>query len=70
MYIPPLIHFSTDHAPLKTFNYQFMIFLSSGRIHSEKDNINNYYPEMLNDFNLFMKDLIIHIDKSMKYGIN
>ena len=24
-YIPPLIHFSTDHAPLKPFGYQFMI---------------------------------------------
>ena len=67
LYIPPLIHFSTDHAPLKPFGYEFMIFLSNAPIHSEKDNINNYYPEMLDDFNSFLRDLIILMDKNYKY---
>ncbi len=66
-YIPPLIHFSTDHAPLKPFGYEFMIFLSNAPIHSEKDNINNYHPNMLEDFNLFMRDLIILMDKNFNY---
>lgn len=65
MYIPPLIHFSTDHAPLKKFGYNYMIFLSNGHIHSEKDNINNYFPEMLEDFNSFSKDLIIEMEKNL-----
>jgi len=65
IYIPPLIHFSTDHAPLKPFGYDYMIFLSSGLIHSEKDNINNYFPEMLDDFNSFSKDLIIQMEKNL-----
>jgi len=65
MYIPPLIHFSTDHAPLKKFGYNYMIFLSNGHIHSEKDNINNYFPEMLDDFNSFSKDLIIQMEKNL-----
>ena len=65
MYIPPLIHFSTDHAPLKPFGYNYMIFLSNGHIHSEKDNINNYFPEMLDDFNSFSKDLIIQMEKNL-----
>jgi hypothetical protein len=69
LYIPPLIHFSTDHAPLKQFGYEFMIFLSNARIHSEKDNINNYHPKMLDDFNSFLKDLIILMDKNFKYKI-
>lgn len=64
LHIPPLIHFSSDHAPLKTFGYQFMIFLSYGRIHSKKDGINNYYPEMLDDFNIFIRDLIVQMDKN------
>jgi len=63
MYIPPLIHFSTDHAPLKQYGYEFMIFSSNGSIHSEKDNINNFFPEMLENFNLFSRDLIIQMDK-------
>ncbi|MBD3255083.1 MAG: M20/M25/M40 family metallo-hydrolase [Candidatus Lokiarchaeota archaeon] len=66
MYIPPLIHFSTDHAPLKRFGYEFMIFLSSGRIHSEKDNLDNYYPEILESFNAFFEDLIIQMDLSIE----
>ena len=65
MYIPPLIHFSTDHVPLKPFGYNYMIFLSNGHIHSEKDNINNYFPEMLDDFNSFSKDLIIQMEKNL-----
>ena len=65
MFIPPLIHFSTDHAPLKKFGYNYMIFLSNGHIHSEKDNINNYFPEMLDDFNSFSKDLIIQMEKNL-----
>ena len=65
MYIPPLIHFSTDHAPIKPFGYEFMIFLSNGHIHSEKDNIDNYFPEMLDDFNSFSKDLIIQMEKNL-----
>lgn len=65
MYIPPLIHFSTDHAPIKPFGYEFMIFLSNGPIHSEKDNITNYFPEMLDDFNSFSKDLIIQMEKNL-----
>ncbi|TFG23058.1 MAG: M28 family peptidase [Promethearchaeota archaeon] len=64
LYIPPLIHFSTDHAPLKPFGYQFIIFLSNAPIHSKRDNIDNYYPEMLDDFNSFSRDLIIHMDKN------
>ncbi|MHA1294325.1 MAG: M28 family peptidase [Promethearchaeota archaeon] len=64
MFIPPLIHFSTDHAPLKHYNYEFAIFSSNGTIHSEKDNINNYYPKLLENFNEFMRDLIIFIDKN------
>ena len=67
LYIPPLIHFSTDHAPIKPFGYEFMIFLSNAPIHSEKDNINNYHPKMLDDFNLFMRDLIILMDKNFNY---
>ncbi len=67
LYIPPLIHFSTDHAPLKPFGYQFIIFLSNAPIHSVKDNINNYYPKMLEDFNSFLRDLIILMDKNYKY---
>ncbi len=67
LYIPPLIHFSTDHAPLKPFGYEFMIFLSNAPIHSEKDNINNYHPKMLDDFNAFLRDLIILMDKNYKY---
>ncbi|TFG06726.1 MAG: M28 family peptidase [Promethearchaeota archaeon] len=63
LYIPPLIHFSTDHAPLKQFGYEFMIFLSNARIHSDKDNIENYFPKMLDNFNTFIKDLILHMDK-------
>jgi len=63
LYIPPLIHYSTDHAPLKTFGYEFMIFLSNGPIHSERDNINNYYLQMLESFNEFIKDLIIQMDE-------
>jgi hypothetical protein len=69
LYIPPLIHFSTDHAPLKPFGYEFMIFLSNAPIHSEKDNIDNYYPEMLEDFNLFLRDLIILMDENNIYKI-
>jgi hypothetical protein len=65
LYIPPLIHFSTDHAPIKPFGYNYMIFLSNGLIHSEKDNINNYFPEMLDDFNSFSKDLIIQMEKNL-----
>jgi hypothetical protein len=65
MYIPPLIHFSTDHAPIKPFGYEFMIFLSNGHIHSEKDNLSNYFPEMLDDFNSFSKDLIIQMEKNL-----
>ena len=65
MYIPPLIPFSTDHAPIKPFGYEFMIFLSNGHIHSEKDNITNYFPEMLDDFNSFSKDLIIQMEKNL-----
>jgi hypothetical protein len=66
-YIPPLIHFSTDHAPIKPFGYEFMIFLSNASIHSEKDNINNYHPKMLDNFNLFMRDLIVLMDKNFNY---
>jgi hypothetical protein len=66
MYIPPLIHFSTDHAPLKPYGYQFIIFLSKAPIHSKKDNINNYYPEMLDNFNIFIRDLIILMDKNKR----
>jgi len=66
MYIPPLIHFSTDHAPLKPYGYEFMIFGSNGSIHSENDNINNYYPEMVEKFNQFSRDLIIQMDKKIK----
>jgi hypothetical protein len=66
LYIPPLIHFSTDHAPLKPFGYHFMIFLSNGRIHSEDDNMNNFYPEMLENFNEFLRDLIRHMDENFK----
>jgi len=69
-YIPPLIHFSTDHAPLKPFGYQFMIFLSNAPIHSKRDNIDNYYPEMLEDFNSFSRDLIIHMDKNYQDKMN
>ena len=67
LYIPPLIHFSTDHAPLKPFRYQFMIFLSNASIHSEKDNISNYHPNMLEDFNYFLRDLIFLMDKNYQY---
>ena len=67
LYIPPLIHFSTDHAPLKPFGYEFMLFLSNAPIHSEKDNITNYYPQMLNQFNSFLRDLIILMDKNYTY---
>ena len=66
MYIPPLIHYSTDHAPLKPYGYQFMIFGSNGVIHSDKDNLDNYYPEMLENFNEFSKELIIRMDDIKK----
>ncbi|MBA7523506.1 hypothetical protein ES705_15633 [subsurface metagenome] len=66
MYIPPLIHFSTDHAPLKHFGYEFMIFSSNAQIHSAKDNIQNYHPLMLENFNNFMRDLIIKMDNTYK----
>ena len=69
-YIPPLIHFSTDHAPLKPFGYQFMIFLSNAPIHSRRDNIDNYFPEMLEDFNSFLRDLIIHMDRNSQYKMD
>ena len=65
MYIPPLIHFSTDHAPIKPFGYDYMIFLSNGHIHSEKDNLSNYFPEMLDDFNSFLIDLVIQMEKNI-----
>jgi len=65
MHIPPLIHFSTDHAPLKPYGHQFMIFGSNGSIHSEKDNLDNYYPDMLENFNEFSRELILEMDKNI-----
>lgn len=65
-YIPPLIPFTTDHTPLKLFgNYEFLIFSSNNRWHSEADNIENYIPEMLENFFSFLKALVIQMDQKI-----
>lgn len=63
-WVPPLIHYSTDHAPLKPHGYEFLIFFSNAPIHSKKDNLQNYFPEMLNNFNEFITNVIIKLDKT------
>ena len=63
-YIPPLIPFMTDHTPLRYFGYyEFLIFSSNNRWHSEADNIDNYSPEMLENFFEFLKELVVQMDK-------
>ena len=64
VYIPPLIAYSTDHAPLKPFGYEFIIFGSNGRIHSELDNMNHFHQEMMKNFNEFSLDLLREVDKT------
>ncbi|MHA1803799.1 MAG: M28 family peptidase [Promethearchaeota archaeon] len=63
--IPPFIHYSTDHAPLKPLRYEFLVFFSNAPIHSSRDNLQNYSPEMLEDFNRFMTDFILHLDEKL-----
>ena len=63
LYVPPLIPFTTDHTPLKFFgDYEFLIFTSNNRWHSEKDNLENYSPNMLENFFQFLRELIYEID--------
>ncbi len=65
-WIPPLIHYSTDHAPLKSFGYEFIVFFSNAPIHSDRDNVRNFSPKMLAKFNQFIIDLLLHLDASLK----
>ena len=63
VYIPPLISYSTDHTPLKPNGYEFMIFGSNGSIHSDKDNVDHYYPELVENFYEFTRDLLLYMDR-------
>ncbi|MFO8019091.1 MAG: M20/M25/M40 family metallo-hydrolase [Promethearchaeia archaeon] len=64
VYIPPLIAYSTDHTPLKFYGYEFIIFGSNGRIHSEEDNPDHLHPNMMKNFNEFSQDLVITLNSS------
>ncbi|MGV9198605.1 MAG: M20/M25/M40 family metallo-hydrolase [Promethearchaeia archaeon] len=64
VYIPPLIAYSTDHVPLKSYNYEFIIFGSNGRIHSKEDNLDHFHPELMHNFNEFSRDLLIELDSA------
>lgn len=63
MYIPPLIPYNTDHAPLKPLGFEYMIFGSNGKLHTEKDNLENYSSEVLDNFNRFCVKLVDRLDK-------
>lgn len=63
-YIPPLIPNTTDHTPLKYFgNYEYMVYSSNNRWHSEDDDLDNYHPGMLENFFVFLRDILIKIDE-------
>lgn len=63
-YVPPFIHFGTDHIPIKPHGYEFIIFGSPAPIHSPKDNISNFDVNMFQKFNDFCKELLTKLDES------
>ncbi len=63
-YIPPFIHFGTDHVPIKPHGYEFMIFGSQAPIHCPKDNYSNFNPGLYLKFSDFIKFLLTRLDSS------